>query len=183
MLQKTSCHHILTTRASLAPLLTSITSLIASDFTLLIEEIPTLVYCYPHLGKETHSDPFVLYPVSKSPRDMDDVILYLHSSGSTGFPKAIPQTNRTVLHWYSLGIFLHFSLNTNTDIFIYLYYRLYNRLSPPPSPYCRNASSFLPHAWNLHATLCAPRFCFFSICLSAHIFHGAYRSSSHTYKR
>jgi len=128
MLQKISCHHILATRASLTPLLTGITSLTANDFTLFIEEIPTLAHCYPHLGKETHSDPFVPYPTPKSPRDMDDVILYLHSSGSTGFPKPIPQTNRTVLHWYSLGIFLHFSLNTNTDILICLY-RLYSRVS------------------------------------------------------
>jgi acyl-coenzyme A synthetase/AMP-(fatty) acid ligase len=104
MLQKISCHRVLTTRASLSPLLASITSLTPADFPFSIEEIPTLAQCYPYLGRETYNDTFVPYPALQKPQDMDDVILYIHSSGSTGLPKAIPQTNTTVLHWYSLGI-------------------------------------------------------------------------------
>jgi acyl-CoA synthetase (AMP-forming)/AMP-acid ligase II len=30
---------------------------------------------------------------------LDDVLLYLHSSGSTGLPKSIPTTFRSVVHW------------------------------------------------------------------------------------
>jgi acyl-CoA synthetase (AMP-forming)/AMP-acid ligase II len=104
MLQKISCHRVLTTRASLSLLLAGITSLTPTDFPFSIEEIPTLAQCYPHLGRETYIDIFVPYPALEKPQGMDDVILYLHSSGSTGFPKPIPQTNTTVLHWYSLGI-------------------------------------------------------------------------------
>jgi acyl-CoA synthetase (AMP-forming)/AMP-acid ligase II len=89
---------------SLSPLLASITSLTPTDFPFSIEEIPTLAQCYPYLGRETYSDTFVPYPALQGPQGMDDVILYIHSSGSTGFPKPIPQTNTTVLHWYSLGI-------------------------------------------------------------------------------
>jgi acyl-coenzyme A synthetase/AMP-(fatty) acid ligase len=104
MLQKISCHRVLTTRASLSPLLAGIMSLTPTDFPFSIEEIPTLAQCYPYLGRETYNDTFVPYPASQKPQGMDDVILYIHSSGSTGFPKPIPQTNTTVLHWYSLGI-------------------------------------------------------------------------------
>ncbi|KZT19307.1 hypothetical protein NEOLEDRAFT_976969 [Neolentinus lepideus HHB14362 ss-1] len=32
---------------------------------------------------------------------MDDICMYLHSSGSTGFPKAIPQMNKAILDWCS----------------------------------------------------------------------------------
>lgn len=109
MLQKISCHRVLTTHASLSPLLAGITSLTPTDFPVSIEEIPTLAQCYPYLGRETYSDTFVPYPVLQGPQGMNDVILYIHSSGSTGLPKPIPQTNTTVLHWYSLGIsFFHF---------------------------------------------------------------------------
>lgn len=119
MLQKTSCHRILTTHASLSPLFTSIKSLIPADFPISIEEIPTLAQCYPHLGKETQKDIFVPYPTSQMRREMDDVVLYLHSSGSTGFPKPIPQTNKTALHWYSTGtLSLIVSPFLNTDIFV-----------------------------------------------------------------
>ena len=104
MLQKVSCHRVLTTHASLSPLLTGVTSLIPTDFLLSVEEIPTLAQCYPYLGRETYNDTFVPYPALQRPQGMDDVILYIHSSGSTGLPKPIPQTNTTALHWYSLGI-------------------------------------------------------------------------------
>ena len=104
MLQKISCHCVLTTHASASLLLAGITSLIPTDFPLSIEEIPTLAQCYPYLGRETYNDTFVPYPALQKPQDMDAVILYLHSSGTTGLPKPIAQTNTIVLHWYSLGI-------------------------------------------------------------------------------
>lgn len=99
MLQKTSCHRILTTGASLSPLMAEIRSIIDKDYALSMEEIPTLAQIYPRLGCETVNDPFVLYPVPNPLRRLDDIVMYIHSSGSTGFPKPIKETNEIMLEW------------------------------------------------------------------------------------
>lgn len=98
MLTKTSCHRVLTTHASLAPLINGLQAIVPADFPLSVEEIPTLATIFPRLGKEVESDPFLPHiPLPR--RGMQDVLLYLHSSGSTGFPKPIPCTNQTILAW------------------------------------------------------------------------------------
>jgi hypothetical protein len=180
MLQKISCHRVLTTRASLSPLLAGIMSLTPTDFPFSIEEIPTLAQCYPYLGRETYSDIFVPYPALEKPQGMDDVILYLHSSGSTGFPKPIPQTNTTVLHWYSLGI--SFFRSVMQMLILIPLYRMCNGLSLSYSSHCSDAPSFLPYAWNRLPALLPPGFCFFGIRLPTHIFHRPYQSSCLTHK-
>ncbi|KZT23998.1 putative aminoadipate reductase [Neolentinus lepideus HHB14362 ss-1] len=102
MLSKTSCHRILTTSAFLQPLLEGCKAeFAANSHDLHVEEIPTLAQAFPKLGLESKSDPFQPYPALEYEPVMDDVCLYLHSSGSTGFPKPIPQTNKSVLHWCS----------------------------------------------------------------------------------
>lgn len=103
LLKKTSCHRILTTTHTLHPLITGILAEIAAhdpEFTLVVEEIPTLSEIYPKLGKETAEDPFEEYPENPAGRaPMSNLVMYLHSSGSTGFPKAIPQTHLIMSHW------------------------------------------------------------------------------------
>ncbi|EPQ57812.1 acetyl-CoA synthetase-like protein [Gloeophyllum trabeum ATCC 11539] len=102
MLEKTSCHRLLTNASILQPLIDGCnTEFTAKGYELHIEEIPTLSQAYPKLGEESAADPFVEYPPLEYEPAMDDVCLYLHSSGSTGFPKPIPQTHRTILHWCS----------------------------------------------------------------------------------
>lgn len=103
MLQKSGCHRILTTSATLGPLISQIKALTPADSALTFEDAPTVSQCYPYLGKETASDPFMPYPVPQTPLDLDQLLFYLHSSGSTGFPKPIPQTSRTLLGWCSSG--------------------------------------------------------------------------------
>ncbi|KAG6867616.1 hypothetical protein C0993_000497 [Termitomyces sp. T159_Od127] len=98
LLERTSCHRLVTTSRTLTSLLDDIKAEIA-DFDLSIEEIPTLHQIYPKLGTETIHDPFQRYPAPSTRPPMSDVALYLHSSGSTGFPKAIHQTYLNLAHW------------------------------------------------------------------------------------
>ena len=72
-----------------------------SSYPLIIEEIPQLKDVFPKLGVETPSDPFTPYVSAlERPRaGPNDIGLILHSSGSTGFPKAIPQPYLTMVHW------------------------------------------------------------------------------------
>ncbi|KZP33045.1 acetyl-CoA synthetase-like protein [Athelia psychrophila] len=99
MLERSACHRVIITHASLGPLLRDVRELLPTDFPLAVEEIPTLSQCYPHLSNEVENDTFVPYPASQEGRSPDDLLFYLHSSGSTNFPKPIPQTDRTALSW------------------------------------------------------------------------------------
>ncbi|KAK0478796.1 putative aminoadipate reductase [Armillaria novae-zelandiae] len=65
-----------------------------------VSEVPSLDSIFPKLGSETRGDPFTPY-VSTTRSPLTDVAFYLHSSGSTGFPKTIPQTQTSILHWCS----------------------------------------------------------------------------------
>lgn len=71
------------------------------DLELTIDEIPALSYAFPKLGRECETDPFVPYPSPASRPDLDSPAIYLHSSGSTGFPKSIPFSHRIQIKWMS----------------------------------------------------------------------------------
>ncbi|KZT25929.1 acetyl-CoA synthetase-like protein [Neolentinus lepideus HHB14362 ss-1] len=75
---------------------------VAKGYDLEIIEIPAFTDAFPLLGKETSDDHFEPFELKDWSPNFDDPILYLHSSGSTGFPKPIMQTHRTVLHWCSM---------------------------------------------------------------------------------
>ena len=85
MLNKTGCRHIL----KMAPLsdtfLEEIRSL--SDVDLSVTQLPPIAQFYPKLGQETVEDAFEPFPY-KRPQP-NEAAVYLHSSGSTGFPKPI----------------------------------------------------------------------------------------------
>lgn len=66
------------------------------EFLLTIEEIPSLTQVYPNLGAEKEDGSFQPYITETSPVSFDSIGLYLHSSGSTGYPKAIAQTHRAL---------------------------------------------------------------------------------------
>lgn len=100
LLQKTSSHKLLTTQATLSLLLDQVRSSVANispTFELVIEEFPSMADAYPKLSRETRTDPFQAYPAPVQPPLLDDVVAYMHSSGSTGLPKPIVQTNRMIL--------------------------------------------------------------------------------------
>jgi len=85
-------------------LITEIKETLTKDhpgFELVVEEMPPILEIYPKLGKEKPQDPFVEYPKPAVRPSLDSIMLYLHSSGSTGFPKSIPETFRIFCHWAS----------------------------------------------------------------------------------
>lgn len=103
LLTKTGCHRILTTGSSLITLMKEVSDLVPADFPLIIHETPTLMQCYPELGQETAEHPFIAYPHTITPQSPDEVIMYQHSSGTTGIPKPVPHTSRNMIGWCTLG--------------------------------------------------------------------------------
>lgn len=99
MLEKTSCHRIIT-QPPFAPILSAVESTLKQkQFTLTTEQLPALPQIFPQFGDGSLAREFKPFPAPEKPHNMDDVVLYLHSSGSTGFPKPIAQKQRTVLEW------------------------------------------------------------------------------------
>ncbi|KAF8215565.1 acetyl-CoA synthetase-like protein [Mycena galopus ATCC 62051] len=102
LVHNTDSHRLLTTKGSLAHLVETVSTGNA-PYELSVEEIPLLGQIYPHLGRESVGDEFVPYASPIVGMALDDVALYLHSSGSTGFPKSIPETHRNLVHQAALG--------------------------------------------------------------------------------
>lgn len=100
MIRKTRCSRIVTVHNTHQTLMNAIRRE-ASSLELTIDEIPALSHAFPKLGRECASDPFVPYPSPTLPPDLDSTAVYLHSSGSTGFPKPIPFSHRTQIKWMS----------------------------------------------------------------------------------
>ncbi|KAG0703313.1 putative aminoadipate reductase [Suillus ampliporus] len=103
MMQKIKCRRLITTPHSLTSLIDEIKADFVSCTTqtnqLQIEKIPALKHLYPTLVSGTPSEAFPPYPSPTSLSSENDVLFYLHSSGSTGFPKPIPISNLTAIHW------------------------------------------------------------------------------------
>ncbi|KAJ7360799.1 putative aminoadipate reductase [Mycena albidolilacea] len=108
LLSNTNSHRLLTTKGSLGRLVETLSTDLTNGnapYELSTEEIPLLGQIYPHLGQETSEDTFISYPNPITKIALDDVALYLHSSGSTGFPKHIPETHRNLIHWAAMECF------------------------------------------------------------------------------
>ncbi|KAK7042179.1 Non-canonical non-ribosomal peptide synthetase FUB8 [Favolaschia claudopus] len=104
MLRSASCHRIIATCTTLGPLLAELRKHITendAEFQLTVEEIPSLGEIYPNLGVENSACVFQPYP-SQTPPQLDDICLYMHSSGSSGLPKTIAQTHRALMQWCQL---------------------------------------------------------------------------------
>ncbi|KAI6017886.1 putative aminoadipate reductase, partial [Pisolithus marmoratus] len=104
LLKKTNCHRLISTQGSLGSLISGIKEEIAAPgdkpYDLQINEPPTLATVYPYMSEETVNSPFAPYP--KGEINNDDVMFYMHSSGSTGFPKPIPITHLIGKHYCNL---------------------------------------------------------------------------------
>ncbi|KAJ6613061.1 amp-CoA ligase [Mycena sp. CBHHK59/15] len=105
LLRDSSCHRIVATSVTLESLLTSIKTYIAEvdpEFVLTVEEVPSLAEIYPDLGSGTLSSPFQPFSTQIARAALDDIALYIHSSGSSGLPKTIAQTHRALMQWAML---------------------------------------------------------------------------------
>ena len=101
MLEKTKSHHVIS-QPALAPLIMKTRTLLNADnYALRAEELPDLYKIFPTLADA--SDFVIPYPARPTRPTMDEICVYIHSSGSTGFPKPIPQAHRQVLDWSTSG--------------------------------------------------------------------------------
>ena len=101
MLKRTGCHRIIS-HSPLEPVLSAVQEqLIPEGYALNIEGLLSLEVVFPTLCGEPSDSPEP-YPPSPVSLTMEDICLYQHSSGSTGFPKPVPQRYRGTLQiWNS----------------------------------------------------------------------------------
>jgi acyl-CoA synthetase (AMP-forming)/AMP-acid ligase II len=97
MLRTASSHRLIVTNSSLGSLVNDV----QEEMSLLghaieLQELPRLPDIYPHLAQESKSDAFQPVSPSAHVKSPNDIVLYLHSSGSTGLPKLIPTTNEVL---------------------------------------------------------------------------------------
>ncbi|KAG2103392.1 putative aminoadipate reductase [Suillus discolor] len=121
LMQKTNCRRLVTTHHSLGSLIDGIKAGSVSQDTdasqLQLDMMPTLKYLYPMLGTGSPDENFLPYPPQASRSSSDDILYYLHSSGSTGFPKAIPATHQTIIGWCrSSCVINHINILTGTPL-------------------------------------------------------------------
>lgn len=150
LLEVTNSHHIIS-QTSLAPLISKVRAeLHSKQCTLQVDELPSLTSVFPTLadgGVDTEIEP---YPNSGKPHHPDDLVVYIHSSGSTGHPKPVPQRQKQVLNWCCSGAptnIIHIILNSGVFA---SYYR--ERTRPRDSVGCWTSSN-IPYHWILHAVV------------------------------
>ncbi|KIJ58231.1 hypothetical protein HYDPIDRAFT_34379 [Hydnomerulius pinastri MD-312] len=98
MMRKTGCSRIVTLHHAHQRLIDDIREEI-TGLELTVEELPTMAYAFPKLGHELEADPFEPYDPPATRPDLDKPAIYIHSSGSTGFPKPIAHSYRVQIHW------------------------------------------------------------------------------------
>ncbi|KAJ3731308.1 putative aminoadipate reductase [Lentinula guzmanii] len=109
LLVKSGAHRILTTHSILKDLVNGVKIELESFgktndiFDVSFEEVPSLHELYPKLGAETIADPFQPYPTCPIPLSPHETAMYLHSSGSTGLPKAIPLSHNAMQKYIASG--------------------------------------------------------------------------------
>ncbi|KAI9458226.1 acetyl-CoA synthetase-like protein [Boletus coccyginus] len=97
MMKKINCSRIVTLHHAHRSLIDRVREE-GSCLVFTVEEMPTISYAFPKLGGEVQADAFVPYPQSASRPDPNVPSMYLHSSGSTGFPKPIPRSPKVQIH-------------------------------------------------------------------------------------
>lgn len=107
---KSSSHHLVATYQTLGDLIKDVKAeIFARDptYELSIWESPTLDLIFPRLGVERKEDPFIPYPAVETRPALSEICMYIHSSGSTGLPKVIPQTHKILLNWAASRKFIN----------------------------------------------------------------------------
>ncbi|KAI0081390.1 acetyl-CoA synthetase-like protein [Panus rudis PR-1116 ss-1] len=100
MMEKTSSHRILT-NTFVAPLAQAVKAKFdEKQYDVKIDKLPSIFTIFPQInGNKPDASDITPYPPSAKKPEPNDVVWYLHSSGSTGIPKPIPQTQKIVLQW------------------------------------------------------------------------------------
>jgi acyl-coenzyme A synthetase/AMP-(fatty) acid ligase len=118
LLRVASVHHVLVTFSTLSALAGEILDTLAEEgHALKISELPTLGEVYSHFrssGTDSDSDSTETLP--EVPTFSNRVEVYLHSSGSTGMPKAIPYSHEFMCKMQYQGMrFLGWMLHVSRD--------------------------------------------------------------------
>ncbi|KAI5884853.1 acetyl-CoA synthetase-like protein [Schizophyllum commune H4-8] len=103
LMRMANCHRLVATQQTLQTLISGVEKELGAGHALKLDEMPLLDLIYPRLAEEKATDAFEPYPEASMPPKPDDLALYLHSSGSTGFPKAIGHTYTSLTGWSRLG--------------------------------------------------------------------------------
>ena len=159
MLKRSACHRIVS-----QPLFDSLLRDVQADFSvdnyaLQVDELPPAERIFPSVyGSEP--DVYNPYPSRKQHLDLDEVVFYLHSSGSTGFPKPIPQRNRAILscckscepsipHWLGSSRY--------RQLIVFLLPYSHHKCCAQTWDYLgSDGVANVPCYGNLHATVCPP---------------------------
>ncbi|KAL1679196.1 hypothetical protein EV122DRAFT_277408 [Schizophyllum commune] len=104
LMRASNCHRLVATQQTLQTLISGVEKELGARHALKIDEMPALNLIYPRLAEEKATDAFEPYPEALTPPKPEDMELYLHSSGSTGFPKAIGHTYASLAGWSRLAI-------------------------------------------------------------------------------
>ncbi|KJA27591.1 hypothetical protein HYPSUDRAFT_212216 [Hypholoma sublateritium FD-334 SS-4] len=104
LLRITSCHRVVATCVTLKDLIDDVQQELERAepaHILSIEEAPNFFELFPEIsGLKFQDGPEISHPTGCGLKlEPDDVALYLHSSGSTGLPKAIPKTHREIIEY------------------------------------------------------------------------------------
>lgn len=101
MMEKTSSRRIIT-QNNLGTLVSAVKAQLSEKGVLAdVTELPSLETAFPAIKEHDPNQSPEVPPYAPSTRAAlpDDLVFYLHSSGSTGFPKPIGQTQKTLLQW------------------------------------------------------------------------------------
>ncbi|KAL1660867.1 hypothetical protein GGF50DRAFT_118539 [Schizophyllum commune] len=104
LMRASDCHRLVATQQTLQTLISGVEKELGARHALKIDEMPALNLIYPCLAGEKATDAFEPYPEASTPPKPEDMELYLHSSGSTGFPKVIGHTYASLAGWSRLAI-------------------------------------------------------------------------------
>ena len=145
LIKTTSCRHIVS-QAALAHPSGEVQSTLASvGYALLVHDLPSLHDVFPALSSRGHETQAVShYPSSKKPFSLEDPALYLHSSGSTGLPKAIPHKISLSLRSCKSGTDFPIDLNIPLTLLLPIYRA---GSEDGRSPHWCDACAILPCTW------------------------------------
>lgn len=101
LMKKTSSHRIITQPAFASIVDAVKTQLASENYAVQVDDLIAIDKTFPTLksGDTTSELSEGLYPQVGSEPAMDDIVMYIHSSGSTGLPKPIPLTRKIQLQW------------------------------------------------------------------------------------
>lgn len=150
LLEATNSHHIVS-QASLASLISKVRAELDSKlYALQVDELPSLTSVFPTLadgGVDTKIEP---YPTTGKPHHPDDLVVYIHSSGSTGHPKPVPQMQKQVLNWCCSGTLTN-AIIIVRDLGVFVSYP--RKRARPRDSMGRRTSSDISYHWVLHAVV------------------------------